>query len=166
MNVSRRDSRAGFSILELLVVMAIMAMLTAIAMPSSGLSTKRKLDTLQIQLQDAVNHAKSLAYHRGEPFGVKMHVAKEYFAVVDKTGTPVEDPLSHGDYVIRIKHPGQPTGLDLVSAAFPNRPTLAFNEKGVLTNGGIMDVSANGDLRRLTIDTATARFTEVPIGIE
>ena len=157
----RRNS--GFTIIELVVVMAILGLLTAIVAPSGGMSDKRKLDTLQVELQDAVDFAQSLAYHKGEPHGVKFHMVKRWFAVVNSKGTPVEDPLTKGPYIVYLDHPGQPGDIELIAAAFNGRPTAAFNEKGVLAHSGEVRIRGGDSVRRLTMTSATAKLLEAPI---
>ena len=161
--------RNGFTLLELVVVIAVLAILTAIVMPSAGMSEKRKMDTLQVEIQDAIDHAQSLAYHKGFPYGVKFHVNKGWFAVTNQIGTPVDDPLTHGDYLIRLKDPGQPKDIHLDHAAFTSiedgqtRPLIAFNEKGVMETPGEVRIRAGNSSRRLLINTATAKLFEVPM---
>ena len=166
---AHRQRRDGFTLLELVVVVAILSILTAIVMPSSGMSEKRKLDTLQVEIQDAIDHAQSLAYHKGYPYGVKFHVNKNWFAVCNQVGTPVDDPLTHGDYVIRIEEPGQPKDIHIDQASFTSiedgqtRPLIAFNEKGVMETPGEVRIRAGNSSRRLLINTATAKLFEVPM---
>ena len=156
-------STRGFTLIELVVVVLIMALLAAIVMPSGSMSDKRKLDTVQVALQDAINHARALAYHKGEPYGVKFHVVNQWFSVVNRMATPVEDPLSHGPYIVYLTHPGMPGNVSVESAQFNGRLTAAFNEKGILQYGGEVVIRAGGSTRRLLINSATAKLVEAPI---
>jgi prepilin-type N-terminal cleavage/methylation domain-containing protein len=156
-------SKRGFTLIELVVVVLIMALLTAIVMPSASMSDKRKLDTVQVALQDAINHARALAYHKGEAYGVKFHITKQWFAVVNNKATPVEDPLSHGPYIVYLNHPGMPGNVSVGSAQFNGRRTAAFNEKGILVHGGEVLIQAGESTRRLLINSATAKLVEASI---
>ena len=159
----RKRSRNGFTLVELVVVVAILAMLAAIVMPSVSMSDKRKLDTVQVAIQDAIDHAQSLAYHKGEPYGVKFHVVKQWFAVVNDKATPVEDPLSHGPYIVYLNNPGMPGNIELESAQFNGRLVAGFNEKGILQYGGEVVIRGGETSRRLLINSATAKLVEAPI---
>jgi hypothetical protein len=96
-------------------------------------------------------------------------VTKDWFAVVNAVGTPVEDPLTKGDFVVRIKEPGQPKDILIDYAAFVGttdptpRPLIVFNEKGVLQTPGEVHIRAGETTRRLTINTATAKLVEEPM---
>ncbi len=155
--------RAGFTLVEMLVVVVVLVLLAGIAIPSASMSSKRKLDTVQLQIQDALLYAQSLAYHKGIPFGVKFAPSSGWFAVVNQVGTPMEDPLSHGQYVIDLSHPGQPSGCRIDSAAFDGRPTAGFNAKGHPAKGGEIRISSGDTVRRLVMNTATAQLLELPI---
>lgn len=162
--VRRAVRRAsGFTILELLVVVFVLSILAAVAMPAATVNSEKKLDILQMQVQDAIDHAQSLAYHTGAKYAVMFDVPNQLFAVVNEVGVPVEDPLTRGMYIIFLNRPDQPSGIRLEYAKFETRPLAPFTDKGVLMKSGEVRLSADGIVRKLTMNTATAKFLEVPI---
>lgn len=158
-----RRHPAGHTVLELLVVIIVLAVIAGIVIPSASVGDERKLDTLQLAIQDALDHTQSLAYHQGAPFGVRFSVDGQWFAAVDENGVPVDDPLSHGDYVIRLVGPDQPSDIHIDSAGFGGRPLATFDGKGVLLTGGEVHLRAGNTQRWLSCNTATAKFQQIPI---
>ena len=156
-------SAHGHTLLELLVVVAILMVLAAIAMPSSAETPDRKLDTVQLAMQDALDHAQSLATTTAAVYGVRFDVEGEWFCVVDSTGKPVEDPLSHKPYQVKLLLPGQPPDVVIDSVDFGGRIVAVFNEKGVMHSGGEVHLRAGTTLRWLETDTATASLVEIPV---
>jgi prepilin-type N-terminal cleavage/methylation domain-containing protein len=154
----------GFTMVELLVTIAVMGFLAVIALPSSSPNQKRKLDTIQLELQDAIDHAQSLAYHTGEKMSCYVNVPSQWFAVVDAQGVPQEDPLSHGIYAVRLSDPGQPTGVSIEYVANPlDRSLVMFDDRGRLVYPVDVVISAGGVQRSLEINTATGLLVEVPM---
>ncbi len=76
--MNRRTS--GYSVLELLVVVMMLAVLAGIVLPSASVGDDRKLDTLQLAMQDAIDHAQSLSFHQGIAYGVRFNTAGQWFA--------------------------------------------------------------------------------------
>lgn len=154
--MKRREQ--GHTLLEMLVVVLILGILAGIAIPAASVGDDRKLDTLQLAIQDAIDHAQSLSFHQGVAYGVRFNVNGQWFAVVNENGVPVDDPLSHGEYLIRLTNPSpdMPNGCHLDYAMFGTRPLAAFDEKGVLIRGGEVRLTAGKTQRILTCTTATA----------
>ena len=155
--------QSGHTLVELLVAVAVLLLLAGIVIPSATMGDERKLDTLQLQIQDAMDHAKALSYHTGSIHGVRFDTTYQWFAVVNEVGIPIDDPLSHGDYVIRLNAPGQPSGVRIDGAAFPLRPLAVFNEKGVLEESGEVHISTANTVRWLSANTAISKLSEIPV---
>src|SRR5262245_42453853 len=154
---------SGHTVVELLIVIAVLMVLAAIVLPSGSVGDERKLDTLQLEIQDAMDHAQSMAYHDNAPYGVRFSATGQWFAVVNEMGVPIDDPLSHGDYIVRMKDPGQPKATYIDYANFASRPLAAFDEKGVLQTGGEIHLHTGSTQRWLMANTATATLTQIPV---
>ena len=154
---------SGHTVLELMVVVIVLMVIAGIVLPNTSVGDERKLDTLQLAIQDAMDHAQSLSYHQGAPFGVRFSVAGQWFAVVDENGVPIDDPLSHGDYVIRLQGPDMPSDIHIDAASFGTRPLAAYDNKGVLIDGGEVHLRAGATQRWLACDTATAELEEFAV---
>jgi len=160
---TRRGFR-GFTIVELLVTVVVMSILAVVAIPSASVNNERRLDMLQLQLQDAIDHAWSLAYHGGEKMSVHVYVPGQWFAVVDELGVPQEDPLTHKIYAIRLNAPGQEQNVSIDYCKNPlDRSLVMFNNKGHLVYPVDIRISAGGEQRWLNVNTATGVLDEVPI---
>jgi prepilin-type N-terminal cleavage/methylation domain-containing protein len=158
---ARRQS--GHTLLELLVVLVIMSILAGIVIPAATVDGERKLDTLQLSIQDAINFAQAQSYNKGAPFGVRFDTDGQWFSVVNENGVPIADPLSKGDYLIRLNGPGVPSNVHIDYAMYGPRPLAAFDGKGVLVEGGEIHLRAGTTERWLTMDTATATLMEIPV---
>jgi prepilin-type N-terminal cleavage/methylation domain-containing protein len=156
-----KRNQSGHTLLELLVVVLILGILAGIAIPAASVGDDRKLDTLQLAIQDAIDHAQSLSFHQGIAYGVRFNVNGQWFAVVNENGVPVDDPLSHGDYLIRLTNPSpdMPNGCKLDYAMFGPRPLACFDEKGVLVRGGEVRITAGKTQRILTCTTANSTLS-------
>lgn len=168
---ARRSHQAGFTLMEMVTAVFVLAILAAVAMPSYTESTDRKLDMVQLQIQDALDHARSLAYHTGEVVGVRFGTdavsnGAPWIAVVNTLGVPMVDPLTKSFYIVRFDAPGQPSNVDIVDANFgpADRPTAGFTDKGVLYQPGDILIEADGVQRFFSVSTSTGRLEEQPIG--
>jgi len=157
-----KRNQSGHTILELLVVVAVLIVLAAIVLPSATVGDDRKLDTLQLALQDAIDHSQALSYHEGAPYGVRFSTVGQWFAVVNEVGVPIDDRLSHGDYLIRLKSPDMPKNCSIEHAMFGARPLAVFDSKGILMHSGQIRLRSGDTQRWLICDTATNRLVEVP----
>jgi len=158
------NGQSGHTLIEVLVAVFILALLAGIVLPSGGVGDERKLDTVQLEIQDAIDHAQSLSYQTGAAHGVRFNTNHGWFAVVNEVGVAIDDPLSHGDYIVRLKDPGQPSNVVIDHAMFGVRPLAAFDAKGVLVTPGNVRLRTGDTERWLTCNSATATLTEVPAG--
>ena len=160
---TRVGDERGFTLIELLVTIVILGVLMAVAIPTSSMSDERKLDILQVEIQDAIDHAKELSYRLGAKHAVMFNVQQQFFAVVNEQIVPMEDPLTRKPYVIRMNYPDQPSGIRFDQVLFGARSVVPFDEKGVLTLPGTVRISAGDSQRWFEVNTATAELLEVPI---
>ncbi|MFT7462784.1 MAG: prepilin-type N-terminal cleavage/methylation domain-containing protein [Pseudohongiellaceae bacterium] len=166
MLILKKPKQAGVTLIELLAVVVVMSVLAAIAVPSASVSYERKMDILQLQVQDAIDHAQSLSYHSGEKHAVRLDTSAQWIAVVNAVGSPVVDPLNRTPFVVRFTPaPGQPTGATILSAKFGfDRPMILFNSKGDLEYEGDLILKAGNYQRTLSLNSATAKLTQTTIG--
>ena len=158
--------QAGVTLIELLAIVVVMGFLAAIAVPAASVSYERKMDVLQLEVQDAIDHAQSLAYHTGLKHAVRLDTSAQWIAVVNEVGAPVVDPLTRKPFVVRFTPaPGQPTGAFMTSAQFGfDRPLILFNSKGDLEYEGTLSLSAGKYQRLLSLNSATAKLAKTTIG--
>ncbi len=158
---ARSENRCGFTLIELLIVVVVLGLLAGIAIPSASMSEDRKFDTVQLAVQDALDFAQGLAYQTGVTHSVRFGKSfGGWWAVVDEVGVPIEDPLTHGDYVVRLDRPGLPPGVEIDYVSLGGRPLATFDSKGELHAGGEINLRHGSQMRYLTINTANPELQE------
>jgi prepilin-type N-terminal cleavage/methylation domain-containing protein len=156
----RERRTAGFTLVELMVVLAIMGLLALVAVPSFGTGFEARLDLVEIQVRDAFDRASALARSTRETHGVVFDTTTERFAVVDKTGAPVVDPLTKGDYVVDFDRPDQPKSINIYSASFgANGVAAIYDGQGLPVDGGEVVIACKSSSRTLLLDRATGKVS-------
>ncbi len=139
------DSRAGFTLLEVLVVMTILGLVYLLALPAlSGAFAGPRLEREARQLVAALRQARATAILRG----------REVRFRVDRGGWRYHD-----------RHRAVPEGLTLVLQAPPGgsgedgRPAIRFFADGGAT-GGRLTLSGGAGVRHIDVHWLTGHVTQ------
>lgn len=138
-----RSEQRGFTLLELLIVLAILGMAASVIVPNLSSIGARRFDAQLREAAGLLNHARRMAVVEGHVTEVQLSVAAD-----EDSGSMAE----RGDRISRYRFD---TGLELAWRQTPeDRPepeadiTLRFFPEGGATGG---DVLLQGERRRAVI---------------
>ena len=158
--LGRAGASGGYTLVELLVTVIVLAILSSIAGLAAGVSGAQHLDMAELQLRDALGWAQSQARSNRAPVAVVFDPDHDRFALVDAAGVMLPDPLTRDVYLVSFHRPNQPQLVDLVAAGFGAAgQAVIFDAQGVPMTGGTVTLTARGTTRVLTVDPATGAIS-------
>ncbi len=124
MNPKRRTSRrAGFTLLELLVVAGIIAMVAVLSIPSIGSTMKgRRLRAAESSIRGSLLTARSAAIARRSVYGVEFAIAARKIYIQDLSGRTLEKAIDLPDLVDFDTDASRTTAVDASDAGGSDLP--------------------------------------------
>ena len=142
----------GFSLLELLIVLAIMATLTAIAAPRYQRSLARyRADLAAQRIIADLTQAQSIAKATSASRTVTFSVAGNIYQI---PGLSSLDGNS-GSYSVALFE--RPYEAELISANFGGDAQIVFDGWGSPDSGGTVTLSVGAEQRTVAVDTETGK---------
>ena len=139
---------SGFTLIELIIAMAVFAILAAIAIPNYiGWLPKRHLQSSAVAVQAAINLAKITAIRENTDVVLTFDPANEsYLAFID---TDEDGSQDTGERTIRNKR--MSPGINLQSTTLTD-DKLTFNSRGLADAGGdITLINRRGEDRTINV---------------
>jgi type IV fimbrial biogenesis protein FimT len=142
----------GFSLIELVLVVAIMAVFAAIAAPRYGRAAGRyRLDLAAHRVMADLRMAQSAAKATSSSCTVAFTVAAGQYQVA---GVPASDGQT-GDYTVCLS--AEPYQSRLIAASFSGLPQVIFNAWGQPTSGGAVTVGVGNQQKTIAVDQDTGQ---------
>jgi prepilin-type N-terminal cleavage/methylation domain-containing protein len=146
-----RDQRAGFSILELAIALALITVAAAIAIPLVYSRPAITLDNAAVLLARDLRAAQNEAVHRRADVYVHFFADGTGYRVFDEGGRAIANPTGAGDLVRRYTADAVFEGVRLVSVETGPRKLARFTPDGLAVRGGVVVLEYQGDRRILTL---------------
>ena len=146
--------RSGFSLLELVLVLAIMATLAAIAVPRYQASLVRyRVDLAARRIVADLALAQSAAKASSSSRRVRFFVNTDQYRIFDLQ--PLDGDSSYYDINLSEK----PYEADIISAEFGADDQIIFDGWGIPDSGGTVVLTVGPEQRTVTVDAETGKAT-------
>lgn len=170
----------GVTLVEMLAVMAVLALVVAVGVPRADAVAEPRLDAAAVEIRQACRFAQDAALRTGAPYAVDFDVAAQVMRVVQLDATWAEDtsvtvmrPVDQAPY--RIVFGGGALSATIVSAVFRYQSSattsvVSFGTDGAplgqvknkldqLKGDGVVTLQLGRAVRIVTIDAGTGRVT-------
>jgi len=147
-----RRVRQGFSLLELVIVVAIMSIVAAIAVPRYGQAAARyRIDVAARRIAQDLWLASRQARNAGAPRTVAFNIAASQYTISNLAG------LDRAAQSYRVDLLAEPYCSRVDSADFGGDVTVVFNGYGQADSGGQVVLRSGGFTRTITLDAASGK---------
>jgi type II secretion system protein H len=159
----RQESTGGFTLIELMIVMVILGITAAIAVPMVSSAASMQLRSAVNMVAADLEYAKSLAIGTGQRHCVVFDAINETYRITNAAGTTVPHPVKIGfDYVVNFSTDRRLDRVTIASAAFDATAAVSFDYLGSPYNGGatalasgVVTLAAGGSSRTVTVEPVT-----------
>jgi len=159
--------RSGFTLIELMVVLVVMAIAAAIAVPMfSGAGTIEVGAAGHVVAAD-LEYARSLAISRQQTYSVVFNAAGESYQIEDSSSAVITHPVNVGaNYVTNFSTDTRLDQVDIASASFDSTSTVKFDYLGSAYNGnsqplssGVITLQSQGRTVTVNVEPITGYIT-------
>ncbi len=125
---TRPPSLRAFTLIELIVVMVLLAIGAAMAVPMFSLTSSAQLRSAADVIAGDLEYAKSMAISRGQTYALVFDATGETYQLQDQDGTVLTHPVKVGfNYVIDFSSDSRLDQVDLSSVSFDTTSTVKFD---------------------------------------
>ncbi len=161
----RTRAPMGFSLIELLIVIVILGIAAAIAVPMISSAASMQIRAAGSMVAADLEYAKSMAISRGQMYSVVFDAGNETYEIRDPNNSVIGHPIKKGfTYVVDFANDGRLDRVDVVSANFDGETTIGFDYLGSpysvggsssALNSGVISLQAGGISKTVTIEAVT-----------
>lgn len=138
----------GFTLIELVMVLAIIAVLSAIAVPRFGDATqRRRLEAAEKRILADIDHARELARARSAPVTMAFDSVNDVYAIAS-----ARNPLTRVTTHYTVELGDAPYRIDLGIINLGGDSLLIHDGFGQPDSGGTIQISSGGLSTTITID--------------
>mgnify|MGYP000064705548 CR=1 FL=1 len=163
-------TRIGFTLIELMIVLVIMGVAAAIAVPMISSAGSMQIRAASNMLAADLEYAKSMAISKGEYFSVVFDKTAETYQIQDETGTVISHPVrKQFDYRVDFQNESRLNRVDLVDANFDGFSAVTFDYLGsplcstpgtlAPLNSGVVTLEAGGITKKVSVEPVTGYIT-------
>ena len=150
-----RDARWGFTMIELLVVVVIMAIAALTVVPMMTSASSMQLRSAANMIMADLEYAKSMAISRGQNYSIVFDENAESYSIEDQSSSVIPHPVKKGfDYIIDFQNDSRLNKVNIVSTTFSD-DTVIFDILGSPDNGGTISLQAGGTTMIVRVEPIT-----------
>jgi len=159
----KRKSLTGFTLLEVIIVLMIVGIVAAIAVPMYTSAASMQLKTAANMVASDLEYAKSMAISTGKTHSVVFDTVAESYCIKNSAGQVITHPVRIGtNYVINFAGDNRLSKVDIVSTNFAPSNTVKFDNIGAPSDGsgssltnGFVQLRAEGNTLKVKIAPVT-----------
>lgn len=153
------NHRTGMTLVELMVVVVIIAIAAALVVPQMGSAQDITAQAAARMLISDLSYAQNEAVANQAIRKVIFDLANNTYRLTDSDDAPISSPWQGGDYIVDLDGDGRYAGVTLNAADFNGNNEVTFDSLGSPSDGGTVELGADGNVYRVTVTPFTGRVT-------
>lgn len=134
--VRGQSSLTGFTLVEVIIVLVIVGIIAAIAVPLYSSAASVQLRTAANIVASDLEYARSMAISTGRNYSIVFDTSNESYEINNFAGSPVSHPVHIGsNYVVSFADDARISKVDIVSTNFGPANTVKFDYLGAPFDG-------------------------------